>query len=210
MDNYFKDFIKKSNFSKDLITLPISSMVITQGEKAFYCFILLEGTVKVFHNTSNGKNYLFGIYNEPQIFGHIELPNQNIFFNSVQCLTSCKLIKINRDNYLKMLKEDHEFSMKINFDLCSKLMNTSYRMVKESYFPLEYHIIKYIIEESNNLINKHIKINKSDLADYFGTNLRSINRILKKLTDHSIIKTDQDTLRIIDSDRLNATIKKFF
>lgn len=192
------------------VELPASSFVINQGEKPIFCYILLEGKVKVFHNTPTDQNFLFGIYEEPQIFGQLEMPNEERFFNSVQCLTQCKFLKFTRELYLEWLRSDSEFAMKINFDLCTKLMNTSYRMVDESYFPLEYHVIKHIIETSENFKKSTIKLNKKDLASYFGTNLRSINRILKQLNDKQMIVVDKDSLTINQPEELNTCIKKYF
>ena len=192
------------------IELPTSNFVIRQGEKPIFCYILLEGKVKVFHNTPTDQNFLFGIYEEPQIFGHLEMPNKENFFNSVQCLTPCKFLKFTRELYLEWLRNDSDFAMRINFDLCTKLMKASYRMVDESSFPLEYHVIKYIIEASENFKKSTITLNKKDLAGYFGTNLRSINRILKQLNDKQMILVSKEKLIINQPNELNTCIKKYF
>ncbi|NOU59944.1 Crp/Fnr family transcriptional regulator [Marinifilum caeruleilacunae] len=192
------------------VTLEADRFVLEQGDPSLYCHILLEGKVKVFHTTTTGQSFLFGIFDQPQLFGHLEIPTGDAFFNSVLCLSKCKLLKITRETYLNWLKKDSEFAMKVNLDLCSKLMNTSYRMVEDNYFPLEYHLIKFIIDSSDNFNLQSIEINKTDLANYFGTNVRSINRLLKQLSNNELISLNKNKLDIIKQHELNTLIKKYF
>jgi len=192
------------------IELNSDEFVIRQGELPYYCFILLEGKVKVFHTTSSGQNFLFGIFDQSQLYGDLEIPNNDVFFNSVQCVSRCKFIRIDKDTFKRWLKSDFDFATKVNQDLCTKLMKSSYRMVDNNYFPLEYHIIKYIIESSNNFETNTICINKEDVANYIGTNIRSINRIVKQLTSDKIISLDKTQLHILNPEALNSGIKKYF
>jgi len=192
------------------IELTNGEFVIRQGELPYYCYILLEGKVKVFHTTSIGQHFLFGIFDQSQLYGDLEIPNNDVFFNSVQCVSTCKFIKIDKDTFKRWLKSDFDFATKVNQDLCTKLMKSSYRMVDNNYFPLEYHVIKYIIESSNNFKTKAFSINKEDLANYIGTNIRSINRILKQLSSDKAISLNKTQVQILNPEILNSGIKKHF
>ena len=83
-------------------------------------------------------------------------------------------------------------------------------MVDNNYFPLEYHLLKYFIETTSDFSQKFIEINKKDLANYFGTNIRSINRLLKQFITDRMIRIEGNKLELIDSEEINRRIKKFF
>lgn len=212
--NYL-DLLKKheSTFLKgnfEYVEFTPREFVLQQGNPPTYLYLSLEGKVKVIHTNSNGQSFLFGIFESPQLYGHLEIPNQDPFFNSVQCLSHCKFVKMRTEVYLAWLKKDPDFALKVNHDLCTKLMNSSYRMVETNYFSLEYHLLKYFVEATNNFKLSKIQINKTDLASYFGTNTRSINRLLKQLVSEDVIQIQKEDVEILESDEINKRIKKFF
>lgn len=198
------------NRKAETISCKTGDLVLRQGELPKHCFILMEGKVRVFHTTSSGQSFLFGVFDIPQLYGDLEIPNNDRYFNSVQCITDCKFLKMSNELFLEWLQNDSNFALKVNSDLCSKLMKASYRMIDYNFFPLEYHLLKYIAEESDHFIKSKIPVNKTDLAAYFGSNIRSINRILKQFTSESMIEISKGEIHILNADKINNGIIKYF
>ncbi|MFA8436021.1 MAG: Crp/Fnr family transcriptional regulator [Marinifilaceae bacterium] len=205
----FQRFQEQTTEKIEILDYKKGEIVIQQDGKPEYVYILLVGGIKVYHSNSKGQNFLFGIFEKDEIFGELEVQVQTPFFNSVCCIRDSKVARITHTTYKNWLKSDPEFALYVNKKLCTKIANSSWRMVEYNFFPLEYHVLKYLVDASDNLEALEFLFNKQDMTHYLGSNPRSINRILKQFSDEGMIEGNKNRMIILDKEMIRKRILSY-
>lgn len=120
------------------------AMVVEEFTPSTEFYIVLDGELEVLvgQNESGGPKRIAAL-DHGSSFGEIALVDQGLRSASVRCVSeSCRLLVINRDDLMKLMKENLELGFKVIYnlaaDLCLKIRNTQY-LARE---PLLYGPIK--------------------------------------------------------------------
>jgi len=176
--------------------------LVKQGEKAGKVVLLLKGKVKVVHHNSKGDEFIIGFFDDEELFGHLECHTGDTYAATVTCVNECKVVIMPGESYFHWFKSDAEFAMFVHKGMSKHIIKDSRRIVENNFFPLEYHILKFIIEESDDFKKDRLQFVRNELAAYTGAQLRSVNRILKSLVDDKLIEIDKDEILIMDQREL--------
>lgn len=159
--------------------------ILTQGEPAYYAYILIEGQAKVSSMTLDGMKYIEYIYNPGELFGEIELLNHKPILSSVEALTHCKTIQIPGEHFKKWLLLDPQFALYISTQLASKLYQSSLHAQTNIAYSLRHRILYFLHYYSSQNTMKGIP--KNLIVESVLSNIRSVNRILKQLSDEGLV-----------------------
>lgn len=182
--------------------------LLQQGDRPQRVFILLEGSVKVFHTTPKGNDCLMAIVGPGEILGEVEMLTAEPQLCSVQALWPCRVAEIDRQEYLCWLAEDVNFALLVNQVLCYRLQNCSKRAVIQLSYPLEYSVLT-LLSQAAQQGGGCLTLSKSQIADYLGTSVRSVNRIMKQLQEQRLIAVDQHTIRLLSVEAVEQRLQQF-
>ena len=191
------DFIKKQFMYTKFNTF---DKILKQNEKPSFVYIIKKGKVKVYSLTPTQVKYLERIYCEYNIFGELELFVDKPILNYVEAMEPCEVIKIPRDAFLEWIKYDSDFSLYIHVELSTKMYHTSINSKANVAYPLKARIIFFLWSFLNdhNIDNVH----KDILVEGVGSNIRSINRIIKELVNENLIEYNKGFIKVKDMDKL--------
>lgn len=176
-----------TNLSKNFIrkTFEPCEHILNQGDSPSCVYILLKGKAKVSSFTHEGMIYTEYIYHQGELFGEIEVLNCQPNLSSVLALTRCEVIQIHSEIFKKWLLSDPHFSLYISTQLASKLYQSCVHAQLNIGSSLKdrilYFLYHYSVEKVHNGVPKNL-ITESVLS-----NTRSVNRILKELSDEHLI-----------------------
>lgn len=170
--------------------------ILLQNETANYVYIIKSGKAKVYSLTSNGVKYLEHIYCEDELFGELEVFINKPILSYVEALEPCEVIKIPRASFLDWLRHDNDFSLYMNIQLSHKMYNASINSKANIVHPLKYRALFFLWRflEEHNLDTIH----KDILTEGIGSNIRSVNRVIKELSDENIIKCNKGFIKVED------------
>lgn len=191
------DHIKHNFFD---MTFDTFDKIILQNKISDYVYILKKGRAKVYSLTSNGTKYLDYIYGEYELFGELEVFLDKSTLSFVEALEPCNVIRIPKDSFLDWIKHDSDFSLYITIQLSQKMYDTCVNAKANIIYPLKYKLLFFILRflTENNLTT----VNKDIVIEGIGSNIRSVNRVIKELSDDNIIEYNNGYIRIKDFDRL--------
>ena len=191
--NYIKNkfmYVKFNTFDKILI----------QNEDPNFVYIIKKGKVKVYSLTPTGIKYLERTYCENDLFGELEVFANKPILNYVEALEPCEGIKISKESFLEWIKYDSEFSLYIHTELSEKMYHTSINSKANVAYNLKDRVLfflwKFLNEHNLNTVHKDI------LVEGVGSNIRSINRIIKELVDEGIIEYNKGSIKVKDINKL--------
>ncbi len=191
------DFIKDKFININFKTF---DKILKQNEDPSFVYIIKKGKVKVYSLTPTQLKYLERIYCEYELFGELEVFIDKPILNFVEAVEPCEVIKIPKDTFLEWIKYDSDFSLLIHVQMAEKMYHTSISSKANIAYTLKSRIIFFLWSflDEHNLDSVH----KDILVEGVGSNIRSVNRIIKELVDESLIEYNKGFIKVKDMDKL--------
>ena len=196
------DFIKNKFININFETF---DKILKQNEKPSFVYIIKKGKVKVYSLTPTQIKYLERVYCEYDLFGELEVFADKPILNYVEALQPCEVIKIPKDAFLEWIKYDSEFSLYIHVQLSNKMYHTSVNSKANIVYSLRSRMIFFLWNflDEHNLESLH----KDILVEGVGSNIRSVNRIIKELVDEDLIEYNKGFIKVKDMHKLVDEIR---
>lgn len=191
------------------LILPPNEIILEQDTEPRYLYVVVKGSVKVYHTNTKGQEFLFGLYGQGEIFGELEYFNNIKYFSSVETISESIILRLSKVVFEKILEEKPELYKEFCSSLSERLFKLSQRTTESSYYPLEILLAKFFMNEMKDANTGKFNVNKDNLAGYFGTNVRSINRIIKKFSDTGIISLNGSMLFVNNPGGLEEIYKQY-
>ena len=191
------DFIKDKFININFKTF---DKILKQNADPSFVYIIKKGKVKVYSLTPTQLKYLERIYCEYELFGELEVFIDKPILNFVEAVEPCEVIKIPKDTFLEWIKYDSDFSLFIHVQMAEKMYHTSISSKANIAYTLKSRIIFFLWSflDEHNLDSVH----KDILVEGVGSNIRSVNRIIKELVDESLIEYNKGFIKVKDMDKL--------
>lgn len=191
------DFIKSKFINIKFNTF---DKILKQNEEPSFVYIVKKGRVKVYSLAPTQIKYLERIYCEYELFGELEVFIDKPILNYVEALEPCEVIKIPKDVFLEWVKHDNEFSLFLNIQISNKMYYTSVNSRANIVYTLKSRIIfflwSFLDEHNTDYIHKDI------LVEGVGSNIRSVNRIIKDLVNDDFIEYNKGYIKVKDMHKL--------
>jgi CRP/FNR family transcriptional regulator, anaerobic regulatory protein len=170
------NYIQEQEETK-LVSLEKNKTIVEQGKLHKYLYVIKEGIVKCSITEDNNKSYTLEFLGVGEIIGEIETLLKCKNLATIKSLTQCLLYKIEIDHFNKILLNDPAFNRLLMIELATRLQNTAARASSQQLYTLQVSLKNLLF-----LLDKQsLKFNKSDLAEYLGISIRSLNRELKNI-----------------------------
>lgn len=169
--------------------------------------MIVEGHANIQHTSEKGKTYSQSIYGPGTYFGELEIFGGKPFVCSIEAMTDLTLIRLERQYFLKWIKEDNPFLFYLMKTLCESSYDLSLKASQDTLYSLTFRICDYLIEcKQKDLNDQHANVflSKKYLSEKFVVTKRSINRALKELQDKGLIEINDVYIEIIDLQGLIA------
>lgn len=179
--------------------------IFSQGQVHDYFYIVVEGYLNIYLMSENGKKYSLSIYKKGDYIGELEIFDKSPSSCYVETLSDVKLIKLNRECFLRWIENDSNMSRYITKTLCKQFYNLSVKAGKDNLYSLKQRIYAYLIELIDDKDSKQpikLFIEKDQLSEKFGVTPRSINRIIQNIKEKGIIEIESSCIIIKDLNKL--------
>lgn len=177
--DYLNSVAANDNRHIKIVHFDKKNPIITQERIVKNIYVIKEGIVKCFISEDNNKNLLLEFLGAGEIIGEVEtiLDCRNIA--SVQSVTQSVLYKIDLDYFKNTLLKESAFKDLLMHELARRLQKTAIRSSSQQLNTIQTSLANLL-----SLLRKQdIIFKKTDLADYLGISVRSLNRELKILQD---------------------------
>jgi CRP-like cAMP-binding protein len=170
-----------------LVSLRKDQVLFHEGDRALDYFQVEEGSVKMFIASSDGQEFIQGIFTAGESFGEPALIGNFPYPGSVMAIEQSKVWKLPGDYFLQMLKENFELHLKMDQVLCQRLRYKSMVLSEISSYEPEHRLIallKYYKTKNTKpgLPSKIIiPYTRQQLADMSGLRVETVIRTVKKM-----------------------------
>lgn len=208
--SFFVEELERSSFLNDkfeMRTFQKGEVILNVEDRIDEVFILKNGRLKTYSLSENGNKHLIKIYENGELLGDVEIFTDSSVICYLEGMDDGEIYVIKREHFLQWMEQDFNVSLYIVRQLAQKLINTGMKMQSAVSYPLKYqvllYIFKYISKYKNNCIPKLL------IVEELGSNIRSINRILKQLAEEGMIVNLNGKIQVDDLNLILAMISDY-
>jgi len=187
------DLLKK--FGAKEINLLMNEVLFREGEEAGYYFQVVSGSIKMVTNSTDGQEFIQGIFKTDDSFGEPALFCSFPYPSTAIALENSIVIKLPKEKFYLLLKENFEIHLQLDQILCQRLKYKSMILSEISFYDPEHRImslLKYLKDESTRgkvhkqgmIRTNHVYVvpfTRQQLADMSGLRVETVIRTVKKM-----------------------------
>lgn len=160
--------------------------IFREGDHARFFFQIVQGEVKMSNYSSNGKEFVQGIFGENQSFGEPPLFEDIAYPASAIAHSDGELYKLTKDHLLTLLLENPKENLSMTKVLAKRLHYKAIMASEISSQEPEHRIItllNYLKNELHLPENKsfEVKLTRQQIGDMTGLRVETVIRSIKKL-----------------------------
>lgn len=211
-----EDFYQKATKYIDLSSLSADrkvsiikkkQVIYSEGDEPRRFFFLKSGKVKTYQANQDGKEFITGLYNSGDFFGHISIIENTEYQESSEALEECEIIAIPKHDFLELITRNQSVANQFIKMLANDIQEKEKQLTQIAYNSIRkrtaYALImlskKYKNESQENFA---IKISRDDLASVVGTATESLIRTLSDFKANNLIEINGSEIKILDKGKL--------
>lgn len=173
-----------------------------EGDVASHYYQIVDGSVKMVTVSPDGKEFIQGIFKAGDSFGEPPLFCDFPYPSSACAIGPCTLLKLPKEKFFILLRENFEIHLLLNRVLCQRLRYKSMVLSEISSYDPEHRImslLKYLKsefspppEQRKGLVRPDdkyiIPFTRQQLADMSGLRVETVIRTVKKMDREGKVK----------------------
>ncbi|KAB7668880.1 Crp/Fnr family transcriptional regulator [Bacillus sp. B1-b2] len=199
LDNYMENFQLDQVFPSQLkahfhlYAFEQGESICRQGEKADYLYVLVEGKIKIYTTSAEGKTLILSFKTPLEMIGDIEFVRETEILNTVEAITDVVMIGVHK-SFLHQYADKYPPFLQFLLQVITKkfyIKNAS--MSFNLLYPVEVRLASYLLsisfDEKDPLYNGDSKtMNLKDTANLIGTSYRHLNRVIQQFSLDGLIE----------------------
>ncbi|HZG58708.1 Crp/Fnr family transcriptional regulator [Paenibacillus sp.] len=190
------------------VDLAPGALVCAQGDAAGALYVIVEGKVKVYHHSAEGRTLVVSFCSALEVIGDIEFVRGLDFINTVEAVTPVRMLAIEH-RWLRLYGDDHAPLLRFLLDIVTKKFATKSNSLSfQLLHPVEVRLASYLLaaaEEAGPASEGRLPASAlADAASFIGTSHRHLNRVVRKLCEAGWIERSRECVIVKNKEALRA------
>lgn len=176
-----------------------------EGDDAHGFFILLEGAVKIYKSSPEGREQILHRIHPGQIFAEVAIFHGGTYPANCSAIKDSVVAFFPKNEFISMIENNPQISLKIIASMAGFLREFTEMVENLSLREVPSRISSYLqkIHARTGKTTIKLETSKAELAKQLGTQSETFSRGLRKLIDNGIIEVNGKTIKILNPDRLS-------
>ncbi|MEE8418658.1 MAG: Crp/Fnr family transcriptional regulator [Dehalococcoidales bacterium] len=175
--------------------------IFWDGDDPAWLYIVAEGKVKIFKNSSAGKEFIFAFFDSGETFGEVAVFGNKPYPASSQAVSDTKVLAIKTEDFLLYLTNHPQVALRIINLLGERLRDAQNRLRDFAGVRVEQRLAGILVMLSLKL-GLTLPFTRQEIADMAGTTTETAIRVMSQLKERGIIRSTRGKVVIIDEDKL--------
>jgi len=179
--------------------------IFFEGDEGNGFYMVMEGKVKIFKMSFEGKEQILHIFGPGEPFGEVPVFHGQPFPANALSLVKTVLLFFPRKEFIELVASNPSLALNMLAMLSLRLRRFASQIESLSLKEVPGRLASYIIylsEEQDTTDKVTLDIPKGQLASLLGTIPETLSRIFAKMTDEGLIHVEGRTIYIDDFERL--------
>lgn len=169
-----------------------------EGEPADVLYFVVEGVVKVFKTSSDGKEQIFGIIRPGDSFNDVPVISGGINLASAGAMSAVMLNGIKKKDLETIIKEYPQVALNI-INVLSRRVEELMALVEDfSFRRVSGRVAKILLEYTGKGTAEKPRLTQQEIAAMIGTAREMVGRSLKSLEGDGAIRIERNHIIISD------------
>jgi CRP/FNR family cyclic AMP-dependent transcriptional regulator len=180
---------------------PAKTTLIYAGDKSDSLYFIIEGSVSVLIEDSEGKELVLAYLNPGDFFGELGLFEEGETRSAwVRTKTECEIAEIGYSKFLQLAKDRPELLMKVARQLARRLQITSRKVGDLAFLDVTGRIARTLLDlckEPDAMTHPdgmQIRITRQELGRIVGCSREMVGRVLKMLEEQGHVHVRGKTI----------------
>lgn len=176
-----------------------------KGDHGGEVYVVANGKLKVLTTSADGDDVVFSILGPGEVFGEVALLGAIPRTATVTAIEDCRLLAIDRREFMSFLRAHPEVSIKLLSVLATRLKRVSELVEDTLFLNLPLRLAKKLLSLSRAYgegvadgIRIDLKLSQEEWGDLVGTTRESINKQMRKWSDAGIVRIDDGYVVILN------------
>jgi len=181
--------------------------VFSEGDEGTGFHVVIEGRVKVYKLSSDGKEQILHIIGPGDPFGEVPVFEGGRFPAHAQALESSKTYYFSRKGFIRLIEKNPSLALNMLAILARRLRAFTRLIDDLSLKEVPSRLASYFLRLSDRHAgarNLQLDISKGQLAGRLGTIPETLSRILARMVRNGLIDLDGPNVRIMDREGLET------
>lgn len=179
---------------------PAQTILIHEGDTSQSVFVVLEGRLRVFASSDDGKQVVINVHGPGEIVGELAL-DSGPRSASVMTLEACLCAVVTMDNLRSMVIAHPDFALHLIHKLIGRIRHATERMKSLALEDVYARLVRLIMESSDALPDGTRRVRDSmtqqEMAERIGSSREMVSRVVKDLTLGGYIATRDRRLQVL-------------
>ncbi len=176
-------------------------IIFSEKEKSNGFFIIVNGRIKIFKVSLDGKEQIFHIFGPSEPFGEVPVFTGQPFPANAEAIANSHLLFFPRDAFVELISHNPSLSLNMLGVLSKRLRQFTVQIenlsLKEVPGRLASYLLYMAVEQGRDDFIT-LNISKGQLASLLGTIPETLSRIFAKMADQDLIRVDGREIELID------------
>ncbi|NBB23149.1 response regulator [Runella sp. CRIBMP] len=187
--------------------IPKKQYVYLEGDEPIRLFYLKSGQVKTVRINGDGKEFITGLYHPGDFFGYLSLFMHTDYTDSAVTLVDSELIYIPKADFLKVISDDLEVSLKFIKLMSSRVSDHEKKLLGMAYNSLRRRVADTLLVLQAQQPESAIQLSRENLAAMIGTTSESLIRTLSEFKHDGFIEVTPQGFRVVQPDKLRINVR---
>ncbi len=182
-------------------------MIFTEGDQGDGFYVVIEGLIKIFKVSTEGKEQILHIFGSGEPIGEVPVFSGQKFPASALTLKKSQVLFFPRRAFVELLAAHTSLALNMLAVLSMRLRQFTVQIenlsLKEVPGRLAAYLL-YLTEEQDNRKVVTLSISKGQLASLLGTIPETLSRILTKMSTQQVISVKGRNIQLLDLEGLQG------
>ena len=182
---------------------PSKSTIIHSGDEPNTLYYIIDGSVSVVMEDSEGREIVLAYLNKGDFFGEMGLFDSEAQRSAwIIARTKCELAEINYDQFKRLAKEEPDILFSVAGQISNRLKRTSSKVRDLAFLDVTGRVAHTLLElakEPDAITHPdgmQIRITRQEIARIVGCSREMVGRVLKDLEERGLITARGKTMVI--------------
>jgi CRP/FNR family cyclic AMP-dependent transcriptional regulator len=169
--------------------------ILHESDPGDQFFVILQGSVKVFVDSPDGREVVLGHLQAGDFFGEMALLEGESRSASVTALTECETVSLSRDDFFAALAADFSLTRKILQALSARLRRANEVIESLALQDVGGRLARYLLrladESGQPPVDGYFVVHRpthQEIANSIGATRETVTRMLKQFEDRKLIR----------------------
>ena len=187
----------------------VGELLFSAGDRATGFYVLLDGKIKLYKVSADGKEYILRVVRAGQTFAEAAAFSGLTYPVFAEPLSTCRLVFFDVNEFRNLIELSPQLALNMIGTMASLLQSLNQKIedlsLREVTARLSRHLLARAREEFGAAADEQtfrLETTKSALAARLGTISETLSRTFRKLQQQGLLSLDRDQVTLLFCDQL--------